>query len=47
VLEGSLRTELDDGRVVELSAGQSYSVSTEMEAHRSSTDTGARLFIVD
>ena len=47
VLEGSLRTELDDGRVVELSAGQSYSVSSEMEAHRSSTDTGARLFIVD
>ena len=47
VLAGSLRTELDDGRVIELSAGQSYSVSTDMEAHRSSTETGARLFIVD
>jgi len=47
VLEGSLRTELDDGRVILLSAGESYSVSTDMEAHRSSTETGARLFIVD
>lgn len=47
VLDGTLRTELDDGRVVSLTAGQSYAVSTEMEAHRSSTETGARLFIVD
>ena len=47
VLEGSLRTELDDGRVVLLAAGESYTVSTDMEAHRSSTQTGARLFIVD
>lgn len=47
VLEGILRTELDDGRVVTLTAGQSYAVSSGMEAHRSSTETGARLFIVD
>ena len=47
VLEGTLRTELDDGRVLSLTAGQSYTVSTDMEAHRSSTQTGARLFIVD
>ena len=47
VLEGELRTELDDGRVVTLSAGQSYEVSSGMEAHRSATTTGARLFIVD
>ncbi len=47
VLEGELRTELDDGRIVFLSAGQSYEVSSEMEAHRSSTETGAKLFIVD
>ena len=47
VLDGTLRTELDDGRVVLLTAGESYSVSTDMEAHRSSTQTGARLFIVD
>ena len=47
VLEGSLRTELDDGRVILLAAGESYAVSTDMEAHRSSTATGARLFVVD
>ncbi|WEO78266.1 hypothetical protein BJQ94_04295 [Cryobacterium sp. SO2] len=47
MLEGALRTELDDGRVMSLTAGQSYTVSTGMEAHRSSTETGARLFIVD
>ena len=47
VLEGTLRTELDDGRVILLAAGESYSVSSGMEARRSSTETGARLFIVD
>ena len=47
VLDGALRTELDDGRVVLMTAGESYTVSTGMEAHRSSTQTGARLFIVD
>jgi hypothetical protein len=47
VLDGILHTELDDGRVLTLTAGQSYAVSTGMEAHRSSTETGARLFIVD
>jgi hypothetical protein len=47
VLEGELRTELDDGRVSVLTAGQSYQVGSGMEAHRSSTTTGARLFVVD
>lgn len=47
VLEGELRTELDDGRVIHLTAGQSYEVATDMEAHRSSTAGGAKLFIVD
>lgn len=47
VLEGELRTELDDGRVVDLTPGQSYQVGSGMEAHRSSTLGGARLFIVD
>ena len=41
------RPELDDGRRVTLKAGQSYQVGTDMEAHRSSTTTGARLFVVD
>lgn len=47
VLDGELTTELDDGRTVSLTAGQSYQVSSGMEAHRSSTATGARLFVVD
>lgn len=47
VIDGVLHTELDDGRQLTLSAGQSYHVSDGMEAHRSSTTTGARLFIVD
>jgi hypothetical protein len=47
VLEGTLSTDLDDGRVLELTAGQSYQVGSGMEAHRSRTTRGARLFIVD
>ena len=47
VLKGTLETELDDGRRVTLTVGQSYQVGTGMEAHRSSTETGARLFVVD
>jgi hypothetical protein len=47
VIGGELRTELDDGRVIHLTAGQSYEVASNMEAHRSSTARGATLFIVD
>jgi quercetin dioxygenase-like cupin family protein len=47
VLDGELRTELEDGRVSVLTAEQSYQVGSGMEAHRSSTTTGARLFVVD
>ncbi|WP_104087536.1 DHCW motif cupin fold protein [Cryobacterium sp. N19] len=47
VLEGELHTELGDGRVADLIAGQSYQVGSEMESHQSSTTAGARLFIVD
>ena len=46
-LEGSLTTELADGRVVTLSPGMTYQVADGTLAHRSSTSTGARLFIVD
>jgi len=46
-LEGSLRTELADGRIFDLRAGMSYEVADGAEPHRSSTSTGARLFIVD
>ena len=46
-LEGELSTELDDGRTFLLGPGMSYQVADQAEAHRSSTVTGARLFIVD
>jgi hypothetical protein len=48
VLEGQLETELRDGRTFKLVQGMSYQVSDfGNAAHRSSTRTGAKLFIVD
>jgi len=48
VLEGELDTELKDGRTFKLTPGMSYQVSTLGDAaHRSSTRTGAKLFVVD
>lgn len=46
-LEGELRTELADGRILHLTPGMTYEVADGMEPHRSSTSTGAKLFIVD
>jgi quercetin dioxygenase-like cupin family protein len=46
-LEGELNTELRDGRIFTLTPGMSYQVADDAEAHRSSTATGAKLFIVD
>lgn len=46
-LEGQLETELEDGRTFTLTAGMSYQVADNAEAHRSSTAVGAKLFIVD
>jgi hypothetical protein len=46
-LEDELDTELEDGRVFKLTPGISYQVADNTEAHRSSTQTGAKLFIVD
>ncbi len=45
--EGELHTELEDGRKFTLTAGMSYQVADNAEAHRSHTDRGATLFIVD
>jgi hypothetical protein len=45
--EGELHTELEDGRVFTLKAGMSYQVADNAGAHRSFTETGAKLFIVD
>ncbi len=47
VLEGVLVTELSDGRRFVLTAGTSYQVSDGASSHRSTTATGAKLFIVD
>jgi mannose-6-phosphate isomerase-like protein (cupin superfamily) len=48
VLEGRLTSELRDGRSFELKAGMSYQVSDFGDAaHRSRTEGGAKLFIVD
>jgi hypothetical protein len=46
-IAGELRTELADGRVYSLRPGVSYQVADGTDAHRSSTPTGATLFIVD
>jgi quercetin dioxygenase-like cupin family protein len=46
-LEGELNTELADGRKNILKQGMSYQVADEIAPHRSFTDKGAKLFIVD
>jgi hypothetical protein len=45
--EGVLHTELEDGRTFTLTPGMSYQVADNAERHRSHTDVGATLFIVD
>jgi len=46
-LEGSLHTELADGRRFTLTPGMTYQVADGAEPHRSFTEDGAKLFIVD
>ena len=46
-LQGELETELADGKCFTLKAGESYQTADGEPGHRSSTRTGARLFIVD
>jgi mannose-6-phosphate isomerase class I len=45
--EGELQTELKDGRKFTLTPGMSYQVADNAEPHRSFTEVGAKLFIVD
>jgi len=47
VVDGTLVTELADGRCTTLATGDSYVVADGDGAHRSSSPAGARLFIVD
>lgn len=44
---GELHTELEDGRKFTLKPGMGYQVADNAEPHRSSTEVGATLFIVD
>jgi len=46
-VEGELHTELKDGRRFVLRPGMSYQVADNAEPHRSFTEVGARLFVVD
>jgi hypothetical protein len=46
-LQGDLHTELQDGRRFVLHPGMSYQVADGAEPHRSSSESGATLFIVD
>jgi hypothetical protein len=46
-MEGELHTELADGRKFLLTPGTSYQVADNAEPHRSFTQIGAKLFIVD
>ena len=46
-LDGDLSTELATGETVRLSTGMSYQVGDNATPHRSHTESGARLFIVD
>ena len=46
-LEGEMITELKDGRKFQLKSGTSYQVGNNMEPHRSYSELGCKLFIVD
>jgi len=46
-IDGELRIEVKGGRVLTLHSGMSYQVGDNEAPHRSSTDAGAKLFIVD
>ncbi|MES2882108.1 MAG: DHCW motif cupin fold protein [Bacteroidota bacterium] len=46
-LEGEMQTALNDGRVMTLKSGETYIVGDDCEAHRTSTENGCVLFVVD
>ena len=46
-LDGSFITELESGEKIELSQGMSYIVSDELSSHRSHSQNGVKLLIVD
>ena len=46
-LEGEFTTELSTGEKVKLKKGETYVVSDELSSHRSVSENGVRLLIVD
>ncbi|WP_295673135.1 DHCW motif cupin fold protein [uncultured Mucilaginibacter sp.] len=46
-LEGAFTTELETGESFQLTPGMSYIVSDELSSHRSVTQNGVKLLIID
>jgi hypothetical protein len=46
-IEGKLQTELKDGHTFTLTAGMSYQVADNESPHRSYSESGAKLFVID
>lgn len=46
-IEGEMLTELSNGKEYLLSKGMSYQVSDDLSSHRTRSDHGVKLFIVD
>ena len=46
-LEGEFITELSTGEKIKLTKGETYIVSDELSAHRSASENGVKLLIID
>jgi quercetin dioxygenase-like cupin family protein len=46
-LEGSFTSEMENGESFVLNAGMTYIVSDDLSSHRSVTENGAKLLIID
>lgn len=46
-LEGTFKSELENGQIFELTEGMTYIVSDNLSSHRSISETGVKLLIVD
>ena len=46
-LDGEMKSELQNGEIFTLTKGMSYVVSDDLSSHRSSTEKGVKLMIID
>ena len=46
-LEGDFVSQIRDGRAFKLSKGETYVVSDELSSHRSTSENGVKLLIID